>query len=620
MTARPPMMLHTLDALVGGLRALKDQSGLSFRDIADRSHFSRSTISEAMAGRRMPSLETVLAIVRACGGDEAAWHAQWQRTFELVDREVERVDPEQVSTRAELVAALREMRGERSYSDLASASGDLLSSSTLSDMLSGRTTPTWETLRAYLFACGQPPDGWNKALERVRRERGTAAPVRRVPLSDCGPVQLGVHAPGDDTKPLMYVPREFDRDLKEALHDARERGGFILLIGASGTGKTRSLFEAMTRTLSDFALIHADAAPLGSVLPARTVVWFDDLDEHLIARDLNPAALNATLHGSAGPVVLLGTLRAEQYHRYCTLPAPDGPDPFSTQRALLRLARVIDVPAQLSHAELSRLRSETIHHGRAFDAVRIGEQQAIQMLTAAPHLLRRVLQAPGYAKAVIGAAVEADMSGAISAPQLYDAAARLMSAEDWAEAPPDWFDAALRYATARVHGGQSVLIALGSARARAERRYAVNDYISEMIRRQWFDSRPDHEPELLPHPGEARRRAAPDAIEHFDSYERALSAGEHHLDSPRAPQSAEHRTFVLLPVAAGSQSPAIDTQETMRLITELLEQLADRPQSPATLVLIGYLATLAEQAENHGADALARFLFRAHRGDPRHQP
>ncbi len=622
MGARTPATAHTLNSLAARLRGLKETSALTVRDIADRSSIPRSTVSEAMTGRRLPSEETVLAIARACGGDTTEWRTLWRRTAESLakadDGELDQVDPEQVSTRAELVAALRELRGDRSYSDVVSASGGLLSSSTLSDMLSGRTTPTWETLRAYLFACAQPIDGWNKALDRVRRERGTAAPVRRVPVSDCSPVQLGVHAPGDDTKPLMYVPREFDRDLKEALHDAREHGGFILLVGASGTGKTRSLFEAMTRMLSDFALIHADAAPLGSVLPARTVVWFDDLDEHLNARDLDPAALNATLHGSAGPVVLLGTLRAEQYHRYNTLPTPDSPDPFSTQRVLLRLARVIDVPAQLSHAELDRLRGEAIH-SRAFEAVRV-EQRAIQLLTAAPHLRRRVQQAPGYAKAVIGAAVEADMSGPISAPQLYDAAARLMSTDDWAEAPRDWFDAALRYATARVHGGQSVLIALGSTRARAERRYAVNNYVREVIRRQWFGSRPDHEPELLPHPNEALRHAAPDAIEHFEYYERALSAGEHHLDEPRAPRRVRRQEFVTLSGTAVPQSPDIIDGETMRLIAELLARLEEEPQSPANTLLIAYLAALALQVEQHGADALSRALFRALRDGHHHQP
>ena len=195
---------------------------------------------------------------------------------------------------------------------------------------------------------------------------------------------------------------------------ARENGGFILLVGASGTGKTRSLFEAMIRTLPDFALLHADAAPIGSVLPARTVVWLDELEEHLAAVDVTAAALNATLHGSAGPVILLGTLRSEQYQRYSTLPAPDDEDHFSAQRALLKLARVIDVPSQLSNAELDRLHGASIHHGPSlFDAVRIGEQRAVQMITAAPHLLRRVQQAPGYAKAVIGAAVEADRKSVV---------------------------------------------------------------------------------------------------------------------------------------------------------------------------------------------------------------
>ncbi len=51
--------------------------GLSYRELARRTGCARSTLHDALTGRRFPRLDTVLAIAQACGGNEASWRERW---------------------------------------------------------------------------------------------------------------------------------------------------------------------------------------------------------------------------------------------------------------------------------------------------------------------------------------------------------------------------------------------------------------------------------------------------------------------------------------------------------------------------------------------------------------
>jgi transcriptional regulator with XRE-family HTH domain/tetratricopeptide (TPR) repeat protein len=59
------------------LNALRFNAGLSLRDLVQASGIPRSTLSDALAGRRLPRLATVLAVVQACGADPAPWRRRW---------------------------------------------------------------------------------------------------------------------------------------------------------------------------------------------------------------------------------------------------------------------------------------------------------------------------------------------------------------------------------------------------------------------------------------------------------------------------------------------------------------------------------------------------------------
>ena len=63
--------------LAGDLDELRLLVGLTYRELARRTGCARSTLNDALTGRRFPRLDTVLAIVAACGGDVASWRERW---------------------------------------------------------------------------------------------------------------------------------------------------------------------------------------------------------------------------------------------------------------------------------------------------------------------------------------------------------------------------------------------------------------------------------------------------------------------------------------------------------------------------------------------------------------
>ncbi|MDO0938537.1 XRE family transcriptional regulator [Streptomyces sp. DG2A-72] len=60
------------------LRQLRQRAGRpTYRQLAERAHYSVSTLSGAASGKGLPTLAVTLAYVRACDGDEAEWERAW---------------------------------------------------------------------------------------------------------------------------------------------------------------------------------------------------------------------------------------------------------------------------------------------------------------------------------------------------------------------------------------------------------------------------------------------------------------------------------------------------------------------------------------------------------------
>src|SRR2546421_8690133 len=70
---------RAVDEFGASLKELTVRAGFSVRELARAVDMPRSTIADALSGRRLPRQETVLAIVRACAGDVEAWRDTWTR-------------------------------------------------------------------------------------------------------------------------------------------------------------------------------------------------------------------------------------------------------------------------------------------------------------------------------------------------------------------------------------------------------------------------------------------------------------------------------------------------------------------------------------------------------------
>ena len=306
--------------------------------------------------------------------------------------------------------------------------------------------------------------------------------------------RLGVHAAisvlgVSDEVPPEYVPRDADADghgVRAKVAAAAERGGFVLLVGGSSVGKTRSAAEAVRALLPDWWLVHpagpGEVSALAAAPPPRTVVWLDELQRYLDGEHgLTGGSLRALLK-APGPVVLIGTLWPDRYAAYTTMPAPGGADPHAREREVLDLSAVIHMSPDFSAAEQDRARAAATSDPRLQVALGTEGYGLTQTLAAAPQLVARwegARDGSPYAWAALTAALDAARLGArapLSADLLRAAAPGYCTSAQQARAPGNWFEQALVYATAELHGAAAALIPAGSGMGQIDG-YTVADYL-----------------------------------------------------------------------------------------------------------------------------------------------
>jgi Protein of unknown function (DUF2690) len=65
--------------LAAQLRQLREDAGRpSYRQLSRTAYYSHSALSQAAAGKELPSLAVTLAFAEACGGDRRDWIARWR--------------------------------------------------------------------------------------------------------------------------------------------------------------------------------------------------------------------------------------------------------------------------------------------------------------------------------------------------------------------------------------------------------------------------------------------------------------------------------------------------------------------------------------------------------------
>jgi hypothetical protein len=213
----------------------------------------------------------------------------------------------------------------------------------------------------------------------------------------------------------------------------------------------------------------------------RTMVWLNELQRYLDGEDgLTGGVVRALLTGPH-PVVIVGTLWPDRYNTYAAVPALGAPDPACAgtrgagsgrghpHRAEVQPCRARPGPCCRGPGPAAG--------GRAGGG-RVG---LTQTLAAAPQLVARWADAKTddpYAWAVLTAALDVARLGtrAPLSPDLLRAAAPgYCTGQQQAEAPDNWFEQALAYATRKLHGAAAALAPAAGAGMGQVAGYTVAD-------------------------------------------------------------------------------------------------------------------------------------------------
>jgi len=187
---------------------------------------------------------------------------------------------------------------------------------------------------------------------------------------------------------------------------------------------------------------------------------------------------------------------------------------------VLDLAEVIRISAAFSPAEQDRARAAATGDRRLAAAAGYG---LTQTLAAAPQLVARwedAQDADPYAWAVLTAAADAARIGArapLTADLLRAAAPGYCTSAQQAEAPGNWFERALAYATEKLHGAAAALAPAGAGMGQITG-YTVADYLIQHASRERRHARvpaapgmPSSATSATP-PTPPGSRTAPDAV------------------------------------------------------------------------------------------------------------
>jgi tetratricopeptide (TPR) repeat protein len=320
------------------------------------------------------------------------------------------------------------------------------------------------------------------------------------PVRDADPRLLGVHRPvqvdGAVTEWPPYIERDTDHDpngLRVKIGRASQRNGLIVLVGGSSVGKSRSAYEGVRTLLPDWRLVHPspDRADwidfLTSTGLTDTVVWLDELQRYLDGPSPLTADLVRTVLRGGRHVVLLGTLWPERYNTYVAAPGKGHfDDPWRRERELLELADIIHIPDVFSGEEQARASDHARTDPRIGLALQYRQYGLTQTIAAAPQLVERWRNSDVYAAAVLNAAIDVGRLGAqspVPVEFLHAAATAYCDSRARADAPADWFDAAIKYCTQPLYGAASALEPAGTEMGQVEG-YIVADYLQQYVARE----------------------------------------------------------------------------------------------------------------------------------------
>ncbi|MEU6545674.1 tetratricopeptide repeat protein [Streptomyces sp. NPDC046859] len=301
------------------------------------------------------------------------------------------------------------------------------------------------------------------------------------------PVKWGVHpAPArQQIRYVEYVSRDIDAEFLEALKPGR----FVLLIGDSTAGKSRTAFEAAQHLLSDYRVLmpfDGNEAAIAHELvqhDPRVLLWLDDLDVFLAPPAVSVRVIDEITNRNG---IILATLRAERFNE---LSLRQERSAFDTERLLVRNARQIMSRAEKffldrrwSQREVSQ--ANTSSDPRLKDAVSHADEYGVaEYLAAGPQLYDewRNAWSPGAhprAAALVASAIDFKRAG-INKPVgigvLLSAHEHYLREKGGVRLRPETFEEAIAWATSPLHATTSLLVPYESGT------YKAFDYLVDRV-------------------------------------------------------------------------------------------------------------------------------------------
>jgi hypothetical protein len=330
-----------------------------------------------------------------------------------------------------------------------------------------------------------------KALMQELGARKTLLSVR-----ESDPQRLGVHPAiqtsdqdsiSDKSALPTYVGRDIDADLRSSLRTASKHGGFVIILGSSCAGKTRTAYEAISDTLADWKILQpsspstlSQAVETGIGLE-KTVIWLDDLQDYL-EDSLDSTVIRRILDAS-GATVVVATMWSSTYLKYTTLPITADSDSYRRQRAVVKLARILDLADELSDDEIARAKEIATVDARISVAMESEDHGLTQVLAAAPELKRRRSAGDPQSKAVISSAIDCFRLGVrtpLSDTQLRAISRHYLGPADLGSLRESWFEDAISYTQAPTKGATSLLARVSTESEHGGRfGYKVADYLRQ---------------------------------------------------------------------------------------------------------------------------------------------
>ncbi|MFE9816271.1 SAV_2336 N-terminal domain-related protein [Streptomyces sp. NPDC005773] len=298
--------------------------------------------------------------------------------------------PDSPAELADALRALHRRAGSPTHSELIGQAAResppvILRSTTLYEWFTGQSVPkdteAFDWLTRHLVGRADPEVDAGRSLFRLAalRHHAAAAEKRRGSGASGGRSRLGrpvaeLVAGAERLSLAPFHVRDTDLRFRDVVRDCAAGASMMaLLVGPPGSGKSRSSVEAARLLPGDWWLWEPDsvaeleaALDSPSTIRPRTVVWLDNADRYLLDRsdggrgERVAAGLRTLLHAAdRGPVLVLGSLRTEEWTDLTTVPLAAADDAHAQARTLCEENLILEVQAPQASDVIERYLSGT---------------------------------------------------------------------------------------------------------------------------------------------------------------------------------------------------------------------------------------------------------------------